>query len=521
VGLGPKGLFALERLLDHARCLGREARLRVDVFEPHDAPGAGPVYDPGQPSYLRMNFAAANLDMWWPSGGVVPRAHRRSFVEWRQAHAGGDDDYPPRAQVGRYLCDGFEALLRHAPPKAEVALQRARVQAVHPDGDRWEVRTADGSGSYDEVLVAVGHQGGSGVFPVERMLGRERIAPGATVAIRGFALTFIDAALALTEGRGGTFEPLHHPYRLRYVSSPGDVEVIFPFSRTGKPMLAKPGPDLAAGTPELQAIAERARAQILALEAPISLERDLLPILSATTRASLRTERSGSDSGFARSVRSGSDPDRAAGAIEMSLAVGAGLAPPDRDWALGHVWRALYPAIVSRLGGDELAERDWPAFLRLAAEMERVAFGPPAVNAAKLLALVDAGVVDLTYLRDGPPVTDAVVDAVLPGPGALGHGGLLADLVADGHASVAPGRRGLDVACDGSCRARDGSISAGLSAVGRPTEDSVIGNDTLARGLHPHADRWARRVVRRTYGYTYPSERESQLEAIPASRVFA
>ena len=94
-----------------------------------------------------------------------------------------------------------------------------------------------------------------------------------------------------------------------------------------------------------------------------------------------------------------------------------------------------------------------------------------------------------------PPVTDAVVDAVLPGPGALGHGGLLAGLVADGHARLAPGRRGLDVACDGSCRARDGSISAGLAAVGRPTEDSVIGNDTLARGLHPHADRWARRVV--------------------------
>ena len=136
-----------------------------------------------------------------------------------------------------------------------MTLRRARVQGVHPDGDRWDVRTADGSGRYDEVLIAVGHQGGSGVFPVERMLARERIAPGATVAIRGFALTFIDAALALTEGRGGTFEPLDHPYRLRYVSSPGDVEVIFPFSRTGKPMLAKPGP--AAGSGHARAGSDR------------------------------------------------------------------------------------------------------------------------------------------------------------------------------------------------------------------------------------------------------------------------
>ena len=86
---------------------------------------------------------------------------------------------------------------------------------------------------------------------------------------------------------------------------------------------------------------------------------------------------------------------------------------------------------------------------------------------------------------------------MLPGPGAAGHGGLLAGLIARGHARVEPGRRGLDVASDGGCRARDGSLSAGLSAIGRPTEDSVIGNDTLSRSLHPHADRWARRVVQR------------------------
>jgi hypothetical protein len=30
--------------------------------------------------------------------------------------------------------------------------------------------------------------------------------------------------------------------------------------------------------------------------------------------------------------------------------------------------------------------------------------------------------------------------------------------------------------------------------IGRATEDSVIGNDTLSRVLHPHADRWALRV---------------------------
>ena len=120
-------------------------------------------------------------------------------------------------------------------------------------------------------------------------------------------------------------------------------------------------------------------------------------------------------------------------AIERSLLVGAVLAPPDVAWALGHTWRTLYPAIVARLGGDGLPARDWPAFLRLAAELERVAFGPPAINAAKLLALVEAGRIDLGNLRGatlkargaagielrsphGARAVDVALDEVLPVP---------------------------------------------------------------------------------------------------------
>jgi hypothetical protein len=40
-------------------------------------------------------------------------------------------------------------------------------------------------------------------------------------------------------------------------------------------------------------------------------------------------------------------------------------------------------------------------------------------------------------------------------------------------------------------------VQPGLSALGRPTEDSVIVT-TLSRSLHPQADRWARRVVQRS-----------------------
>ena len=199
--------------------------------------------------------------------------------------------------------------------------------------------------------------------------------------------------------------------------------------------------------------------------------------------------------------------------VQRSLDVGAGLRPPDLLWALANGWQSLYPALVGRVSGTGLAPASWPAFLRLAAEMERIAFGPPPVNARKLLALVAAGRIDLSRVRGARITTedgitslgrgpsrqrlDVVVNAVLAAPGArVSCSPLVRGVVDDGLARVASRRRGLEVTADGGCIGRDGRRTAGLSAIGRATEDSVVGNDTLNRRLHPQADRWARRVAR-------------------------
>jgi diaminopimelate decarboxylase len=565
VGLGPKGLFALERLLHHVRCAdagpdgdglaaragagaAERAAVVVDLFEPSAVPGAGPVYDPDQPAYLRMNFAADQLDLWPAGSRAVASSEQLSFVQWRRAFEGAGDardeePYPPRAQVGRYLAGGLERMRLSQPPGVRLTLRPVAVLAARRVGSRWMVATADGSmRRYDEVLVATGHRrlGGespsgatavvSSVFPVTRRLSRERVAPGAVVAVRGFALTFLDAALALTEGRGGTFVSDGHPYRLRYVPGADDVDAILPFSRSGRPMLAKPAAQLAAGIPALSDIAAVGRARILALADGFHVERELVEILAEVVAAGFlaargRTARSSTSRRVLASTREWllcacrgavpHAPQRPAGELERSLAVGAGLLAPNLQWALGHGWRAMYPAIVARLSHGGASERAWPAFSCLAAQMERVAFGPPPVNAAKLLALIEAGRVQLSHVAGGQVVTrdgvtavvcgaagervvDVVVDAVLPGPGAVAaDGGLVAQLLADGHARHVRGRRGLEVDEGCGCIGRDGRLVPGLAAIGRPTEDCVIGNDTLSRKLHPHADRWAQRIARR------------------------
>jgi diaminopimelate decarboxylase len=552
VGLGPKGLFALERLLDRAAALSSGAAIEVDVFEPHPSPGAGPTYDPRQPAYLRMNNSAAHLDAWSPDHVTVPAQARTSLLRWPGAEGVRPEDFPPRALVGRYLEESLRVLLAHAPATTRVDLVPATVRGVRSVGPRWEVLGAGDRDAYDEVLLATGHHRASthaasgpsadpvgapaarspdltadrhghparripAVFPVVG-LGRDAIPAGAVVGVRGFALTFIDAALALTEGRGGRFADTGDG-RLRYEPGPHDVAAIVPASRSGRPVLPTPvpaGPGLAAA---LDAIARDGRATI-ADEDPARDPADVLVrTLEATAAAMVAAgaPTNGDDHLAAvRAVLSAADHDAppVADELRVRLDVALGRRAPDATWALGHAWRMLYPAIAGTMADPRVRPGQWAAFRDLAVRMERIAFGPSAGNAAKLLALVEHGVVDLAHVRGGrfedgegrtvvrsaggSRAVDVVVDAVLSPPGVPDEPGPLLDgLLRDGAVRRRPGRRGLDVDRDASCLDREGRPSAGLSAVGRPTEDAVIGNDTLTRTLHADPDRWARRMVAR------------------------
>lgn len=542
VGLGPKGLFALERLIDAAGEATQRAPLEVDLFEPHASPGAGPVYNPSQPGYLRMNLGAASVSIWQYGNRCVPPPLQLDFVHWREQTDAGPPggSYPPRAQVGRYLCESLETLRSHLPADTRVELRRERVERVRRADRDWELLAAGRGTRYDEVLLSCGHQsswgGGLGrtwshraqlvesVFPVEHQLTVERVPAGSVVGVRGFGLTFIDAALALSEGRGGRFEALAGATpALRYLPSGLEPRVILPFARTGRPMHSKSAATVVDALAGLDGLGRAGRRRIEGLGCGLDIQRQLLPILADTASACLAAagapamgEERGRVEGWLRDATRGEPETTTAPleAMERSLLIGAGAIRPDAEWALARSWLLLYPTLAPRLGGDTLDPAERTSYRCLAREMERIAFGPPPVNAAKLVALASAGLVDLRHLRGGVLRTlgkataldsaagpaavavDHVIDAVLPEAGALGsHHGLLAELLERGWARIATGRRGIEIAGDASCLGADGTPTPGLAAIGRPTEDSVIDNDTLSRDRHPHPGRWAQRVV--------------------------
>jgi diaminopimelate decarboxylase len=192
--------------------------------------------------------------------------------------------------------------------------------------------------------------------------------------------------------------------------------------------------------------------------------------------------------------------------MQSSYRVATGQAPPDMAWALGEAWRRSYKALVDCVSHGGLGASGWPAFARIAREMERIASGPPAVNMGYMLALHDSGFLDLGHVShvshaahpspsDWPRTVEIRIDATIPPPFEADGRGPIDGLLTAGCLERGPGG-GLVVDRAGQALVA-GRIVPGLSVLGRPTEGCVLGNDTLNRTLHRHPIDWARRMIDR------------------------
>jgi len=532
-GCGPRGLYCLQALAAQLIESKPSTPVEIDVFEPAAYPGAGVVYAPTQPSYLRMNFAAKYINAWPArlssshSTSSTSTGQHLNLSNWLRIRGHSQYDqhsFVPRALVGEYLHDCFQQAIKDLSQLATIQIHRMPVSHVTRCQQSWEVATEQFSIPADEVAITIGHGGWRPsesqrhanktrtlpVFPVERHLTLQHVPPGQTVAIRGFGLTAIDGMLALTEGRGGTFHStdrgmIYHP-------SGTEPACIFPYSRSGRPMLAKPDEQRFPQPELLEPIWAEGRAAIANLAEPITreaLEQVVWSTVVSSAGSALAklhpdmTQDEGItevDHWIHNWMENETTPQSVYAQLQRSVKVATGRIPPDAAWAMGAAWRKIYPAIVDSVSHGGLTESAWPRFRPLATEMERIAFGPPAENVARLLALIDAGIVDLTHIADcdhaNKLAADIEINAVLPSPTDCSGIPLLQKLWRGEVLESMPGTKGITVNQAGRPMRRGKPVS-GLAVFGRPTEGCVLGNDTLSRSLHRHPEHWAAEVAGR------------------------
>lgn len=509
IGAGPKALAAVAELDTRLAELGPQPRpLRITLCDPA-RPGPGAVWDPDQPAHLRMNVDAGIVDLSCPA---VPESYRA--WEERVFPRTAGETFPPRAHVGRYLSWAYERLA--ASPRLDLRHRAGRVIEVTRDGDYWlaTASTTEGPASWRAPVVALctGHADAGGVDH-RRVTAGEGADASAPLTVTGAALTAIDVVLDVTEGRGGAWR--RGPgNELEYIASGTEPRLITLSSRSGEMMLPKPATDQRQ---VLQAV-HRVTSAL-----PTGGEPDDAWWMTLAEGAAAAATTEGIDldaSALLDHLDHGTRNGAAAEQWSLGLARARGMLDGDPDWWWGRAWSAGYRNVVRSLERSVRTPELWDRWRRRAARLEKWAFGPPPATVAKLLALHQAGL--LKVRRDpaspglgasGSPLT--TVRAVTAGPGVLAraaealrpaptHDDLWASLLSRGDVTVRLGERGVFTRSDGVCVTRSGQPSLGLAALGRPTEDPVIGHDTLNRTLHQDSERWSRAVAEWTLGARSP-----------------
>lgn len=259
VGAGPRGTSVLERVCASVpELLPPGARLTVHVVDPAP-PGPGRVWRTAQSRELLMNTVACQVTLFTDdsvdcSGPVRPGP---SLHEWAGGELGADD-YPTRADYGRYLEWVFARVVREAPPAVRVETHAARAVRLEDAPDGRQVLTLDDGRVLSDLAAVVLTQGHLPVVAdaAERRLAAyaERhglrhvppanpadldlspIAPGEPVLLRGLGLNFFDQVALLTTGRGGRFVRGHRGPR--YLPS-GREPRLYAGSRRGIPYQAR------------------------------------------------------------------------------------------------------------------------------------------------------------------------------------------------------------------------------------------------------------------------------------------
>ena len=270
IGGGPKGLYGFERLTAWLNIHSPSEKTEIHIFNRSYSFGAGENYKTGQPSYLLMNNPVGEINMWSEEAPspVVPHSH--SLSEWL-CHIARENishhDYTTRAMAGRYLSHGFKSIASSLPENIVGKYIVEEVVDIFNDSGKYSLRLKkEGfknyqhhADLYDHVLIATGHPKYRSsketlklqsfaekhektgfipfIYPTEKMFSD--VPPNCSVGIKGLGLTFVDAVLALTEGKGGRFERNEKTDKLTYNPSGNEPKVIYPFSRSGLPMIPR------------------------------------------------------------------------------------------------------------------------------------------------------------------------------------------------------------------------------------------------------------------------------------------
>lgn len=265
IGMGPRGLMLLERMIAHAS-LQVAKNIKLYLFEPN-MPGSG-CHHLAQPDYLLLNTIAKELTIF-PTKEMLAEHMPPSFVhagptffEWCKQNNHGmtelsETAYLPRKYMGAYLQDAYRRLLANLPDNLSVCIYKEYVKDITVNKTSGRViyqihGMARKPVSVDKLFICTGH----GVMNQTTYQAKEMVDVADTqekttwinpyhdiqakqrVLIQGLGLSAVDIINMLTVGRQGKYI-LNVNQTLQYIPS-GYEPKLYLYSRTGLPFRSRP-----------------------------------------------------------------------------------------------------------------------------------------------------------------------------------------------------------------------------------------------------------------------------------------
>ena len=566
IGGGPRGLAALESVYSLAIKNDVPQKLNTILFEAKGLPGAGRIYDFDQPDTNWLNYSErALLLSGRPSfkGDDLKIPAFPSFHEWSSYDTGQSeqnvDMFPLRSTMGKYLNERYESIASVLRNKRLLKVILAEVTETDWESNKFKIIIDDKSVfEADELVLTIGHQptehsdqmkkwiefsnGNSSVelitspYPIENILKSDKLNSETTIALRGFGLAMIDIMRCLTIGRGGKFNIIDEvTRRMRYIKSGEEPAKILPFSLDGLPLSPKPlnqkidhwflptDDEIENFKSEVALAAERGDANglnfLVAIIAPIIVR--VFKMLGGKAQTStLGSEELTDivrswllDDSFSHRLivpKSNAPKDT----MENFVGMATGTNSISLDFCIGQVWRHCEPSLYRAMSFSNLDKGVVADVIALDERLKRYSYGPPVDSMQQMLALIEAGIINLDFVDD-PEITtaeegwllssnnnkikvDMIVNSVLdPAKLLKTNSPIVRNLLHKSMVKPVHGELGISTEKNACVQLSDEATSIPLAVLGRLSKGTIVGADAVLQCFDGRADLWAKGLLSR------------------------
>jgi len=314
VGLGIRGIGILERIVAYSKVQKEFNKITVYLIEKSDK--APFQYHLEQPDYLLLNIICGQVSVFPHKSSLsnCPATKGLTLYEWvckRKLLISDDgftvglqgreikpDDFLPRRILGEYLKWSLEYIENQAHSFLNIIRYRNEAVSLSLNDNHLTIKLNNKIKLDTNFLfITIGYilnkpnnnlkqksvQKINNPYPLPNQF--EKVKQKDIVAIQGLGLTFHDAILSLTIGRGGYFK--FEKKKLKYFSS-GKEPKIVAFSSSGLPYRSRPNLGAPLNYKPLIFNKENVDEILLNRKSKIDFDNDILPLIFTELRIAYR-----------------------------------------------------------------------------------------------------------------------------------------------------------------------------------------------------------------------------------------